>query len=52
VLRYLDARGPAEVVARLEALRSKIQGENERLGRFEPAALLSERARAGKTLHG
>ncbi|HEX6886277.1 MAG TPA: 3-hydroxyacyl-CoA dehydrogenase NAD-binding domain-containing protein [Planctomycetota bacterium] len=52
VLRYLDARGLPEVVGRLEALRSRLQGENERLGRFEPAALLAERARAGKSLHG
>jgi 3-hydroxyacyl-CoA dehydrogenase/enoyl-CoA hydratase/3-hydroxybutyryl-CoA epimerase len=52
VLRHLDARGLSEVVARLEALQSQVRGEGERLGRFEPAPLLVERARAGKPLHG
>ena len=51
VLRYADARGLAQVVERLEALRSALQGEGERLGRYEPAPLLVERARAGKKLH-
>jgi hypothetical protein len=48
VLRYVDARGPGAVVERLEKLRAEIQGENERLGRYEPAPLLAELARAGK----
>ncbi|NOT30587.1 MAG: fatty acid oxidation complex subunit alpha FadJ, partial [Planctomycetes bacterium] len=52
VLRYADARGLAQVVERLETLRTAIQGEGERLGRYEPAPLLVERARAGKKLHG
>jgi len=52
VLRYVDARGPGAIVERLEKLRAELQGENERLGRYEPAPLLAERARAGKKLHG
>lgn len=52
VLRYADTRGLAQVLERLEALRVSIQGEGERLGRYEPAPLLVERARAGKGLHG
>jgi 3-hydroxyacyl-CoA dehydrogenase/enoyl-CoA hydratase/3-hydroxybutyryl-CoA epimerase len=52
VLSYLDARGLDAVVKRLEALRTSVQSENERLGRYEPAALLVERVRAGKKLHG
>jgi len=52
VLRYADSRGLGKVVERLEQLRSAIQGENERLGRYEPAPLLVELARAGKKLHG
>lgn len=51
VLRYVDARGAAEVAQRLEALRTTIQGENERLGRYEPAPLLLERARQGGRFH-
>jgi 3-hydroxyacyl-CoA dehydrogenase/enoyl-CoA hydratase/3-hydroxybutyryl-CoA epimerase len=51
VLRYADSRGLGQVVERLERLRSEIQGEGERLGRYEPAPLLSELARAGKKLH-
>ncbi len=52
VLRYTDTRGLAQVVERLEQLRFAIQGEGERLGRYEPAPLLLELARAGKRLHG
>jgi 3-hydroxyacyl-CoA dehydrogenase/enoyl-CoA hydratase/3-hydroxybutyryl-CoA epimerase len=52
VLRYLDARGLAAVVERLEQLRLGIQGENERFGRYEPAPLLLELCKAGKKLHG
>ena len=52
VLRYADARGPAQVIERLEKLRFAVQGEGERLGRYEPAPLLVELARAGKKLHG
>ncbi|MSR61251.1 MAG: hypothetical protein EXS08_02220 [Planctomycetes bacterium] len=52
VLRYADSRGLAKVVERLEKLRFEVQGENERLGRYEPAPLLVDLARAGKKLHG
>jgi 3-hydroxyacyl-CoA dehydrogenase/enoyl-CoA hydratase/3-hydroxybutyryl-CoA epimerase len=52
VLRYADARGLGLVVERLERLRALLQPEGERLGRFEPAPLLAELARAGKTFHG
>lgn len=52
VLRYTDSRGLAAVVERLEGLQREVQGERERLGRFEPAPLLVERAREGRKLHG
>ncbi|MEQ1892127.1 MAG: 3-hydroxyacyl-CoA dehydrogenase NAD-binding domain-containing protein [Planctomycetota bacterium] len=52
ILRHVDTRGLSEVAQRLAALRTSIQGENERLGRYEPAPLLTELARAGKKLHG
>jgi 3-hydroxyacyl-CoA dehydrogenase/enoyl-CoA hydratase/3-hydroxybutyryl-CoA epimerase len=52
VLRYVDARGTQAVVARLEALQASVHGEGERAGRFEPAPLLLELARAGRTFHG
>jgi len=51
VLRYADSRGLAQVVERLERMRSEIEREGERLGRYEPAPLLAELARAGKKLH-
>ena len=44
-LRYLDSRGPGEVVRRLEALR-QAHGS-----RFEPAPLLQRLARDGGTVH-
>jgi 3-hydroxyacyl-CoA dehydrogenase/enoyl-CoA hydratase/3-hydroxybutyryl-CoA epimerase len=52
VLRYLDARGLTAVVQRLEELQSASAGEGERRGRFEPAALLVEKARANQKFHG
>lgn len=45
-LRYADALGPAELLAKLEALAAK-HGE-----RFAPAPLLAEVARAGRRFHG
>jgi 3-hydroxyacyl-CoA dehydrogenase/enoyl-CoA hydratase/3-hydroxybutyryl-CoA epimerase len=45
-LRYADALGPAELLAKLEALAVK-HGE-----RFAPAPLLVEVARAGRRFHG
>jgi len=51
VLRYTDTRGLAQVVQRLEELQQSIRSEGERLGRYEPAALLVERARSGGKLH-
>jgi 3-hydroxyacyl-CoA dehydrogenase/enoyl-CoA hydratase/3-hydroxybutyryl-CoA epimerase len=51
VLRYADARGLAQIVERLEKLRLEIQSENERIGRYEPAPLLLERARQNGRFH-
>jgi 3-hydroxyacyl-CoA dehydrogenase/enoyl-CoA hydratase/3-hydroxybutyryl-CoA epimerase len=51
VLRYADSRGLRTIVERLEKLRAEVQGEGERLGRYEPAPLLAELVRAGKKLH-
>lgn len=52
ILRHVDTSGLSAVAQRLEALRASIQGENQRLGRYEPAPLLVELAREGKRLHG
>lgn len=45
-IRYADALGPAELLAKLEALAAK-HGD-----RFAPAPLLVELARAGRRFHG
>jgi 3-hydroxyacyl-CoA dehydrogenase/enoyl-CoA hydratase/3-hydroxybutyryl-CoA epimerase len=45
-IRYADALGPAELLAKLEALAARF-GE-----RFAPAPLLVETARAGRHFHG
>ena len=52
VLRYANACGLGMVVEHLQKLRAAIQGEGERLGRYEPAPYLLELAHAGKTFHG
>jgi 3-hydroxyacyl-CoA dehydrogenase/enoyl-CoA hydratase/3-hydroxybutyryl-CoA epimerase len=52
VLRYADTRGLRAIVERLAALRSAIEPEGQRLGRYEPAPLLVRLARENGTFHG
>jgi len=52
VLRYVDSRGTAATVAALEAVREGLaRDDKDRPGRFEPAPLLAELARANGAFH-
>ena len=52
LLRYADARGLTDIVARLRMIREAPDvAEGERRGRFEPAPLLMERAEKQGTFH-
>jgi 3-hydroxyacyl-CoA dehydrogenase/enoyl-CoA hydratase/3-hydroxybutyryl-CoA epimerase len=44
--RYVDSRGPAEIVAEMEGLRDRLNAP-----RFEPATLLRDLAREGGKFH-
>jgi 3-hydroxyacyl-CoA dehydrogenase/enoyl-CoA hydratase/3-hydroxybutyryl-CoA epimerase len=51
ILRYVDARGPTQVVERLTALEKALEPEGERRGRYEPAPMLVELAHRSGRFH-
>ena len=51
LLAYVDQRGPAEIVARLEHFRAQLAGRPGAAERFEPAPALVRLAESGERFH-